>query len=170
MLFQLSSFKYKLFTDAQKDKYLVTTVGKIKFNEILPDTYPYVNEGTKENIEGITPDKYFLPMGSNIPEEIAKMELVQPFIKKTLGQLIAQVFKRYKTTETSIMLDKLKDLGFKYSTVAGVTVSIADVVRSDDKHEIIERAKAKVDKINKQYQRGLITEAERYENVINFLE
>ena len=162
----VSSFRHKLFTDAQKDKYLVTTVGKIKFNEILPDTYPYVNEGTKENIEGITPDKYFLSMGSNIPEEISKMELVQPFIKKTLGLLIAQVFKRYKTTETSIMLDKLKDLGFKYSTVAGVTVSIADVVRSDDKHEIIERAKAKVDKINKQYQRGLITEAERYENVI----
>ncbi len=162
----VSSFRHKLFTDAQKDKYLVTTVGKVKFNEILPDTYPYVNEGTKENIEGITPDKYFLSMGSNIPEEISKMELVQPFIKKTLGLLIAQVFKRYKTTETSIMLDKLKDLGFKYSTVAGVTVSIADVVRSDDKHEIIERAKAKVDKINKQYQRGLITEAERYENVI----
>lgn len=162
----VSSFKYKLFTDEQKDKYLVTTVGKIKFNEILPDTFPYVNEGTKENIEGITPDKYFLSMGSNIPEEIAKMPLVQPFIKKTLGWLIAQVFKRYKTTETSIMLDKLKDLGFKYSTVAGVTVSIADVVRSDDKHEIIEKAKAKVDKINKQYQRGLITEAERYENVI----
>ena len=163
----VKSFKYKLFTDEQRDKYLVTTVGKIKFNEILPDTYPYVNEGTKENIEGVTPDKYFLPMGANIPEEIAKMELVQPFIKKTLGQLIAQVFKRYKTTETSIMLDKLKDLGFKYSTVAGVTVSIADVVRSDDKHEIIERAKDKVDKINKQYQRGLITEEERYENVIN---
>ena len=162
----VNSFKYKLFTEEQRDKYFVTTVGKIKFNEILPDTYPYVNEGTKENIEGVTPDKYFLPMGANIPEEISKMPLVQPFIKKTLGQLIAQVFKRYKTTETSIMLDKLKDLGFKYSTVAGVTVSIADVVRSDDKEQIIERAKAKVDKINKQYQRGLITETERYENVI----
>ncbi len=163
----VNSFKYKLFTDEQRDKYLVTTVGKIKFNEILPDTYPYVNEGTKENIEGVTPDKYFLSMGVNIPEEIAKMELVQPFIKKTLGQLIAQVFKRYKTTETSIMLDKLKDLGFRYSTIAGVTVSIADVVRSDDKLTIIDKAKAKVDKINKQYQRGLITEEERYENVIN---
>ncbi len=162
----VKAFKYKLFTDEQKDKYLVTTVGKIKFNEILPDTFPYVNEGTKANIEGVTPDKYFLPMGSNIPDEISKMELVQPFVKKTLGQLIAQVFKRYKTTETSIMLDKLKDLGFKYSTVAGVTVAISDVVRSDDKHEIIEKAKAKVDKINKQYQRGLITEEERYENVI----
>ena len=163
----VKSFKYKLFTDEQRDKYLVTTVGKIKFNEILPDTFPFVNEGTKENIEGVTPDKYFLPMGANIPEEIAKMELIGPFIKKTLGQLIAQVFKRYKTTETSIMLDKLKDLGFKYSTVAGVTVSISDVVRSDDKEQIIERAKEKVEKINKQYQRGLITEDERYENVIN---
>ena len=162
----VNSFKYKLFTEEQKDKYLVTTVGKIKFNEILPDTFPYVNEGTKENIEGITPSKYFLERGANIPEEISKMPLVEPFIQKTLGQLIAQVFKRYKTTETSIMLDKLKDLGFKYSTVAGITVSIADIVRSDKKEEIIANAKAKVEKINKQYQRGLITEQERYSSVI----
>mgnify|MGYP004528176633 FL=1 len=162
----VNSFKYKLFADNQKNKYLVTTVGKIKFNEILPDTYPYVQEGTKENIEGLTPDKYFLEMGTNIPEAIKNMDLVQPFIQKTLGQLIAQVFKRYKTTETSIMLDKLKDLGFKYSTLAGITVSIADVVRSEKKDEIIEEAKKKVDKINKQYQRGLITEAERYASVI----
>ncbi len=162
----VNAFKYKLFTEEQKGKYLVTTVGKIKFNEILPDTFPYVNEGTKENIEGITPNKYFLEMGSNIPEEISKMPLVEPFIQKTLGQLIAQVFKRYKTSETSVMLDKLKDLGFKYSTVAGITVSIADVVRSDKKEEIIAGAKAKVEKINKQYQRGLITEQERYASVI----
>ena len=154
------------FTDEQRGKYLVTTVGKLKFNEILPDTYPYVEEGTKANIEGVTPDKYFLPMGANIPEEIAKMELVTPFVQKTLGQLIAQVFKRYKTTETSIMLDKLKNLGFKYSTIAGITVSIADVVRSKHKEEIIDAAKAKVDKINKQYQRGLITDQERYQSVI----
>ncbi len=162
----VNSFKYKLFTDNQKDKYLVTTVGKIKFNEILPDTYPYVQEDSKENIEGVTPDKYFLEMGSNIPEEISKMPLGQPFVQKTLGKLIAQVFKRYKTTETSIMLDKLKDLGFKYSTIAGITVSIADVVRSEKKGEIIASAKDKVDKINKQYQRGLITEQERYASVI----
>ncbi|MDE6284404.1 MAG: DNA-directed RNA polymerase subunit beta' [Bacilli bacterium] len=161
-----SSFKYKLFTDEQKDKYLITTVGKIKFNEILPDTFPYINEGSKENIEGITPAKYFLEKGTNIPEAIASMDIVQPFVKKTLSQLIAQVFKRYKTTETSIMLDRLKDLGFKYSTLAGITVSISDVVRSDKKEEIIAKAKEKVDKINKQYQRGLITELERYENVI----
>ena len=160
------SFKHKLFTETQMDKYLVTTVGKLKFNEILPDTFPYLNEGTKENIEGITPNKYFLEMGSNIPEEISKMELVTPFIQKTLGQIIAQVFKRYKTTETSVMLDKLKDQGFKYSTIAGITVSAADVVRSDNKDKIIEAAKEKVEKLNKQHKRGLITETERYNGVI----
>ena len=162
----VKSFKHKLFTEEQMDKYLVTTVGKIKFNEILPDTFPYLNEGTKENIEGITPMKYFLPMGTNLEEEIKKMPLVSPFIQKTLGQIIAQVFKRYKTTETSVMLDKLKNQGFKYSTIAGITVSAADVVRSDAKNEIIADAKGRVDKINKQYQKGLITEQERYNGVI----
>ena len=160
------SFKHKLFTEEQLDKYLVTTVGKIKFNEILPDTFPYLNEGTKENIEGITPSKYFLEMGTNLEETIKAMPLVSPFVQKTLGQIIAQVFKRYKTTETSSMLDKLKDQGFKYSTIAGITVSAADVVRSDAKKEIISDAKKRVDKINKQYQKGLITESERYNGVI----
>ncbi len=162
----VKSFKHKLFTEEQLDKYLVTTVGKIKFNEILPDTFPYLNEGTKENIEGITPNKYFLEMGTNLEEAIKEMPLVSPFIQKTLGQIIAQVFKRYKTTETSVMLDKLKDQGFKYSTVAGITVSASDVVRSDAKDEIIAEAKGRVEKINKQYQKGLITEQERYNGVI----
>jgi len=162
----VKSFKHKLFTEEQQDKYLVTTVGKIKFNEILPDTFPYLNEGTKENIEGITPNKYFLSMGTNLEEAIKAMPLVSPFIQKTLGQIIAQVFKRYKTTETSAMLDALKDQGFKYSTIAGITVSAADVVRSDAKEEIIAEAKGRVEKINKQYQKGLITEQERYNGVI----
>ncbi len=163
----VKSFKHKLFTEEQLDKYLVTTAGKIIFNEILPDTFPYINEGTKDNIEGITPSKYFIAMGENIPEVISKMEISKPFVKKTLEWIIAQVFKRYKTTETSIMLDKLKDLGFKYSTVAGITVSISDVVRSKKKPEIIASAKEKVEKVNKQFKRGLITEEERYNSVIN---
>jgi DNA-directed RNA polymerase subunit beta' len=94
----VKSFKYKLFIDEVKDKYLVTTAGKLIFNEILPDTFPYLNEPTKDNIEGITPSNYFLDMGTNIPEEISKMPLVGGFVKKTLTQIIAQVFKRYKTT------------------------------------------------------------------------
>ncbi len=162
----VSSFKYKLFTDDQKDKYLVTTAGKLIFNEILPDSFPYVNEASKENIENITPSKFFLPMGVNIREEIAKMEPVTPFIKKNLSQIIAQIFKRYKTIETSTVLDAMKDLGFKYSTIAGITVSAFDIKKAEDTDQRIEEAQSKVDKINKQFQRGLITEEERFNNVI----
>src|SRR5574344_1595936 len=164
---KVSSFKYKLFTEEHKDDFLITTVGKLIFNEILPDTFPYINEPTKENIEKITPSKYFLKPGTNIKEAIKEMPLTQPFPVKTLKQIIAQIFKLYKTTETSIMLDRLKDLGFKYSTVSGATVSSHDVATSSHKPEIIANGKKMVDKINKQYSRGLITEEERYESVIN---
>ncbi|MBR2678969.1 MAG: DNA-directed RNA polymerase subunit beta' [Bacilli bacterium] len=162
----VNSFKYKLFTEGQKNKYLVTTVGKIKFNEILPDTFAFINEPTDENISNITPNKYFLDRGVNIPEAIKNMDLVKPFAKGTLEKIIAQVFKRYKTTETSTMLDNLKDLGFKYSTVSGITVSMADIETSQTKHEVVEEAQKLVDKINKQYKRGLITEEERFNKVI----
>ena len=162
----VNSFKYKLFTEQQKNHYLVTTVGKIKFNEILPDTFAYINEPSDENISNITPNKYFLPMGTNIPEAIREMPLVNAFAKGTLEKIIAQVFKRYKTTETSTMLDNLKDLGFKYSTISGITVSMADVEISKNKDQIVDEAQKLVDKINKQYKRGLITEEERFNKVI----
>ena len=162
----VDSFKYKLFTESQKGKYLVTTVGKIKFNEILPDSFAYINEPTDENISNITPSKYFLEKGTNIPEAIKEMPLVSPFAKGTLEKVIAQVFKRYKTTETSTMLDNMKDLGFKYSTISGITVSMGDVKLSQNKHDIVADAQKKVDTINKQYKRGLITEEERFNKVI----
>ena len=154
------SFKYKTFTDEQKEMYLITTVGKLLFNEILPDGFQYINEPTKANYEGFTPMTHFLKRGSNIPEEIKNKEVVKPFAKGDLKKIIAQVFKRYKTTETSIYLDKLKNLGFKYSTLSGISISIADVV-----NEIIDKSQKVVDTINKQYRRGLITDRERYEKV-----
>ena len=159
------SFKYKIFTDEQKDMYLVTTVGKLLFNEILPDGFQYINEPSKANYAGFTPMEHFLKKGSNIPEEIKKKELIKPFAKGDLKKIIAQVFKRYKTTETSIYLDKLKNLGFKYSTLSGISISIADVVKSEHKNEIIDKSQKVVDTINKQYRRGLITDRERYEKV-----
>ena len=163
----VTSFKHKLFTESQREKYLITTVGKLKFNEILPDSFPYVNEPTDDNIQNITPNKYFVEKGKDIKEEISKMSLVKPFAKGTLEKVIAQVFKRYKTTETSLMLDALKDLGFKYSTLAGITVSMSDVKTSKNKEKIVEEGQKKVNNINKQYKRGLITEEERFNKVIS---
>ncbi len=162
----VDSFKHKIFTEEQHGKYLVTTVGKIKFNEILPDSFPYINEPSKENIQKITPNKYFLEKGTDIKAAIAEMPLVKPFAKGTLQDVIAQTFKRYRTTETSIMLDKMKDLGFKYSTISGITISISDVVTSDKKQEIVDDAQKTVNNINKQYKKGLITEDERKAKVI----
>src|SRR5574344_237609 len=161
------SFRHKVFPDNYLDKYLVTTVGKLKFNEIFPDSYQYINEGSTENIEKKTPSKYFLNRGVNIVETIKDMPLVNPIKKGDLGKLISQIYKRYQVTETSVMLDKLKDLGFKYSTLSGISIAISDINESKDKAKIIEDAQNKVDTINKQFKRGLITEQERYENVIS---
>ena len=163
----VNSFKHKIFLDSQKDKYFVTTVGKIIFNEILPDTFPYVNEPTSENIEGATPSKYFIEYGENLLEKLREIPRPAPFAKGTLEKLIAQMFKKYKTTETSIFLDKLKDLGFKYSTYAGITIAASDVVTSKNKDAIIEKSNEEVKKVNKQFRRGLITEKERFDLVID---
>ena len=161
-----SALPHKPFTEWQKERMLVTTVGKLLFNEIMPDEFPYLNEPSMENLEVATPDKYFLEPGSNIKEEIAKQPIVLPFKKKNLGQIIAEVFKRFHITETSMMLDRMKDLGYKYSTRAGLTVGIADISVADNKKEILEEAHKQVDNISKLFRRGLITDDERYERVI----
>ncbi len=160
------SFRHKIWTDEQKEKYLVTTAGKIIFNEIFPDTYPYICEGSKENIELMTPDKFFIEKGKNLPEEVAKMPIIPALVKKDLGKIITQIFKRYKTTETSIFLDALKDQGFKYSTKSGITISLSDIPVNHEKIDIINETNEAVEKINKQYKRGLITDDERHNKVI----
>ncbi len=162
----VKSFHHKIFMDEVKDSYLVTTPGKIIFNEIFPDTFQYINDSSKENAEGVTPLKYFLKPGTDIKKAISEMELVKPFGKSTLTSLIDQIYKRYQTTETSIMLDKLKDLGFKYSTISGISIGIGDIIESKNKPAILEEAQKKVDTVNKQYKRGLITNKERYEKVV----
>ena len=162
-----SKLPEKPFTDVQKDKYLITTVGKIIFNEIMPSEFPYLNEPTEENLKQQTPDKYFVPYGTDIPAHIKEQKLVKPFKKKDLGNIIAEVFKRFKVIETSKMLDLMKNLGYKYSTVSGITVGIADITVLESKDEILEKSEEQVENVNKQFRRGLITEEERYEAVIS---
>ncbi|WP_214704383.1 MULTISPECIES: DNA-directed RNA polymerase subunit beta' [unclassified Exiguobacterium] len=154
------------FTDEQNEKLLITTVGKMIFNEILPNTFPYLNEPTMENLQEATPDKYFIDKGTNVAEEIASRPIIDPFKKGFLGKVIAEVFQKFETTETSRMLDRMKDLGFKHSTKAGVTVGIADIIVLPDKQEILDEAQTQVDQIMKSFRRGLITEDERYERVV----
>ena len=156
----------KPFTEEQKSKLMVTTVGKIIFNSIMPQEFPYLNEPSSFNLTVQTPDKYFVAPGTDIKALIAGQELVAPFKKKDLGNIIAEVFKRFKVTETSHMLDRMKDLGYKHSTLAGITVGIADIMVLHEKHDIIENAHKQVDNITRTFRRGLITDDERYERVI----
>jgi DNA-directed RNA polymerase subunit beta' len=156
----------KPFTEEQKERMLITTVGKIIFNEIMPQEFPYLNEPTDFNLTQYTPDKYFVEKGADIPAAIKQQEIILPFKKKNLGNIIAEVFKRFKVTDTSMMLDRMKDLGYKHSTHAGMTVGIADIMALAEKQEIIENAHKQVGTITKQFRRGLITDDERYERVI----
>src|SRR5699024_8747300 len=148
--------KNKTFTDAQQHQLLLTTVGKLIFNEILPESFPYINEPTNSNLEIKTPAKYYVEKGIDVKEEIKKRDIIEPFKKGILGDIIAEVFKRFKISETSKMLDRMKDLGFSYSTKAGMTVGVSDIVVLKEKEEILEEAQGKVDKVLKQFRRGLI--------------
>ncbi|WP_141434109.1 DNA-directed RNA polymerase subunit beta' [Bacillus sp. 03113] len=161
------SLNNETFTEKQNNQLLITTVGKLVFNEILPKSFPYINEPTKTNLEEKTPERYFVEPGTDVAAVIKEMPLIDPFKKKILGNIIAEVFKRFKITETSKMLDRMKDLGFKYSTKAGITVGVADIVVLGDKQQIIHEAQHKVDNVLKQFRRGLITEDERYDRVIS---
>ena len=163
---QTSSMPEKPFTEWQRERTLITTAGKAIFNEIMPPEFPYLNEPTDVNLTVQTPDKYFVEAGTDIPAFIKEQPLVGPFKKKNLGNIIAEVFKRFKITETSKMLDRMKDLGYKHSTYAGMTVGIADIVVLHEKQAMIEEAHEQVENITKQFRRGLITDDERYERII----
>lgn len=156
----------KTFTLTQQNQYLITTVGKLVFNEIMPESFPYVNS-PKETDEDQTPDYHFVDMGTNILKTIQERAEILPFKKGALGALIARVFKVYRTTETAKMLDAMKDLGFKYSTMAGMTVAASDVVTLDDKkNELVAAAQKTVDQIEKKFSRGMMTDDERHLQVI----
>ncbi|WP_396419793.1 DNA-directed RNA polymerase subunit beta' [Lactococcus cremoris] len=155
----------KPWTENQQDKILVTTVGKVIFNSIIPEGMPYLNEPTDVNLTTSTDDRFFMDAGQNIKEVLAGIDTVRPFKKGYLGNIIAEVFKRYRTTATSEYLDRLKDLGYHQSTLAGLTVGIADIPVVEDKYEIIDAAHKRVEQITKQFRHGLITDDERYNAV-----
>ncbi|MBE5664067.1 DNA-directed RNA polymerase subunit beta' [Staphylococcus sp. SS87] len=165
-----SSFNNPTFTEEQNKKILATSVGKIIFNEIIPDSFAYINEPTQENLERKTPDRYFIDpttLGEGgLKEYFEKEDLIEPFNKKFLGNIIAEVFNRFSITDTSMMLDRMKDLGFKFSSKAGITVGVADIVVLPDKQQILDEHEKLVDRITKQFNRGLITEEERYNAVV----
>ena len=163
---QTSSFPAeKPFTDEQRSRIMTTTVGKLFFNDILPVDFPYLNEPTEANLHAID-DRFFLEPGTDIKAHFAETPILPPFKKGFLSDIVAEVYKIYKVTETSLLLDRMKDLGYDESTKSGLTVGVADVTDLKEKPGIIEEAHKQVATVSKQFRRGLITDDERYERVI----
>ncbi|WP_195294195.1 DNA-directed RNA polymerase subunit beta' [Faecalitalea cylindroides] len=155
------------FNPVHENDYLITTVGKIIFNDMFPADFPYLNEVSKENFEE-TPDKYFVKPGEDIKAYIEQLPIVDAVKKKDLGKVIAEVFKRYSVDETAEILDQVKAKGFKYSTVAGITVSLSDIEVAPNKWEHVDEGREKADQLKRLQRKGMLT-MEEWERHLNKL-
>ena len=159
------ALKKESFTEEQNKEYLLTTVGKVIFNNMFPTDFPFLNEVSAENFVA-TPERFFLEMGKDVKEAIKSMPVTAAFKKKDLGKIIGEIFKRYSTEKTSEILDQIKDMGFQYSTVAGVTVSLSDIEVAPHKEEHVEYGKQKAEELKTLRKKGKLTmmEWERHLN------
>ncbi|HHX73516.1 MAG TPA: DNA-directed RNA polymerase subunit beta', partial [Firmicutes bacterium] len=148
----------------QGTRLFVTTVGKLIFNEVFPDDFPYINN--PDFNKPVQEEDFIREKGSNIEEVIAQRPLREAVKKGFLGSIVALCYRKYGNTRTAEILDAIKKLGFVYATQAGITVAITDVTIPAKKQEILATAEKEVDTIEQQFRRGLITEDERYDHII----
>ena len=135
--------------DGQKEKLegiIETTVGRLLFNEIIPQDLGFTDRSIPEN--RLLPEINFLVK------------------KKNLKQILEKVMDVHGAMQTALTLDDIKSIGYKYSTKAAMTVSIHDMTVPASKEDLLEQAQSTVDRIAKNFRRGLITEEERYKEVI----
>ena len=123
-----------------------TTVGRLIYNQGIPQDLGFVDRSKKANI--FEPEINFV------------------VTKKNLGKIIAKSINVHGLSDTAVLLDYIKATGYKYSTIGAITVSVSDVKVPEAKKTILEEANKQVDNIRKQYKRGLITDEERYNAVI----
>ena len=150
------SLRKTCFSDKQNEMYLLTTVGKLIFNNGFPKDFPYLNYVSAETLKNV-PDEYFVPVGSDIKNEFKNRKIAPEFKKKDLSSVIAEVFARYQTEGSSTVLDNIKDLGFEYSTVAGMTISLSDINVAPNKEKYVKEARAKADVLQTLLKRGQLT-------------
>ncbi len=133
-----------------KSKTIETTVGRIIYNEGIPQDLGFVDRTD--------------------PEKAFDLEIDFPVIKKNLGKIIAKCINAHGLSKSAEVLDYIKAIGYKYSTKGAITVSVDDVAVPEAKKEILAKSEQEVENIRKQFKRGLITDDERYEAVIKVWE
>jgi DNA-directed RNA polymerase subunit beta' len=138
--------KMRMFLEGDtRGKLIESTVGRFIFNEKIPQDLGYVDRDA---------DKYSL-------------EIDFLCDKKRLGQIIDKCYRKHGNTKTALMLDYIKDTGFHYSTIGAITISVSDMEIPEAKREILAEAEKKVEKYETAYRRGLMSNSERYERVID---
>ena len=130
----------------EKSGFVETTVGLLIFNENIPQDLGFIDRSN--------------------PENVLKYEVDFHVGKKQIKQILEKVINTHGATTTAEVLDNVKAMGYKYSTQAAMTVSISDMTVPPQKPQMIEDAQNTVDKITRQYKRGLITDEERYKEVV----
>ena len=125
---------------------IATTLGRLLFNEILPQDLGFVDR--------------------SVPENFLKLEVDFLVKKKDLKKILQRIIDTHGTFKTAEVLDLIKAMGYKYSTIAAMTVSIADITVPAQKKDLLQQAQDTVDKISKNFRRGLITDEERYRAVV----
>ena len=144
-----AKIKVKIFKNVDGEEKIgtvETTVGRLIYNQGIPQDLGFVDRSKPENI--------FEP------------EINFTITKKNLGKIIAKSINAHGLSETATLLDYIKSTGYKYSTIGAITVSVSDVKVPEAKKTILEEANKQIDTIRKQYKRGLITNDERYNAVI----
>ncbi len=141
---------FKEIDGEMKSKKIETTVGRVIYNQGIPQDLGFVDRTN--------------------PENAFDLEINFPVIKKNLGKIVAKCINVHGLPRTAELLDYIKSTGYKYSTKSGITVSANDIIIPEEKQEILDQAEVAVENIAKQYKRGLITEDERYESVIKVWE
>ena len=136
----------KMADGTEKSAIIESTLGRFLFNEIIPQDLGFVDREVEGN-------------------EL-KLEIDFHVGKKQLKQILEKVINTHGSTATAEVLDAVKSIGYKYSTRAAMTVSISDMTVPPQKPEMIQKAQDTVDRITKNYKRGLITEEERYKEVV----
>ena len=187
-----ASLKKKEFSEKQNKSYLLTTVGKLIFNSIFPDDFPYINfpvkgspsakDDYKSNFAH-TLDEFFVTSREimtyleknnikvdnniNIFKEYCKLQpLRAPIDKKGIQTMMDYIFRKYGAIKTAQIMDAFKNQGFDYCTKSGLTVSLDDIEPLKGRDELYEKGYKEVEKIEEIYNLGFSTDEERHEEII----
>lgn len=164
--------KLILGTENVPGRKILTTLGRLIFNEIFPNDFPYINSAVGELDENLTKGDVLMGPAVSFEEFIETSKANGRKERKAAGKsflskLIAEIRRRYGNSKTAEVLDSIKGLGYKYATKSGTTIGIEDVAIPPAKAQILKEAEDKVQQIESQYKRGLLLSEEKYNLVIN---